>query len=156
VARYLQLNRKEVFAFTQLSGGIMRVRGFYLSVFLAASVLALLMVVGMACQKPESVNTKTSKTNLNTKVPAYDSAMLVDKAIPADAAVEKNDTSAMSKKSNSMVMASATGYYTCSMHPQVHQIKAGKCPICGMDLVFKKVTTTAIKAKNTNLGKIKR
>lgn len=26
-------------------------------------------------------------------------------------------------------------YYTCSMHPSVHQNDPGKCPICGMDLV---------------------
>lgn len=27
------------------------------------------------------------------------------------------------------------GYYTCPMHPQVHEHKPGKCPICGMELV---------------------
>ena len=26
-------------------------------------------------------------------------------------------------------------YWTCSMHPSVHAVSAGKCPICGMDLV---------------------
>jgi len=26
-------------------------------------------------------------------------------------------------------------YYTCSMHPSVHENEPGKCPICGMDLV---------------------
>ncbi len=26
-------------------------------------------------------------------------------------------------------------YYTCTMHPSVHQDAPGKCPICGMDLV---------------------
>ena len=26
-------------------------------------------------------------------------------------------------------------YYTCTMHPSVHQTHPGKCPICGMDLV---------------------
>lgn len=28
------------------------------------------------------------------------------------------------------------GCYTCSMHPEVMQKSAGKCPKCGMDLVF--------------------
>ena len=28
--------------------------------------------------------------------------------------------------------------YTCSMHPDVVQDKAGKCPKCGMDLVEKR------------------
>ncbi|QQR81259.1 MAG: hypothetical protein IPJ69_03735 [Deltaproteobacteria bacterium] len=27
------------------------------------------------------------------------------------------------------------GYWTCPMHPQVHQHEKGKCPICGMDLI---------------------
>src|ERR1700676_992683 len=26
-------------------------------------------------------------------------------------------------------------YWTCTMHPSVHAEAAGKCPICGMDLV---------------------
>jgi len=26
-------------------------------------------------------------------------------------------------------------YYTCSMHPQVHESKPGKCPICKMELI---------------------
>jgi len=26
-------------------------------------------------------------------------------------------------------------YYTCVMHPQVHESKPGKCPICGMELI---------------------
>jgi Cu(I)/Ag(I) efflux system membrane fusion protein len=29
----------------------------------------------------------------------------------------------------------AAQLWTCPMHPQVQQTKAGKCPICGMDLV---------------------
>ena len=28
-------------------------------------------------------------------------------------------------------------YYTCAMHPQVHQDKPGNCPICGMTLIKK-------------------
>ncbi|MGD9160594.1 MAG: efflux RND transporter periplasmic adaptor subunit [Desulfobacteraceae bacterium] len=26
-------------------------------------------------------------------------------------------------------------YWTCSMHPQIHEARPGKCPICGMDLI---------------------
>ncbi len=25
--------------------------------------------------------------------------------------------------------------WTCSMHPEVHMREAGRCPVCGMDLV---------------------
>jgi membrane fusion protein, copper/silver efflux system len=34
-------------------------------------------------------------------------------------------------------------YYTCSMHPQIMQDKPGKCPICHMELIVVKRTTTA-------------
>ena len=30
--------------------------------------------------------------------------------------------------------AHGEAYYTCSMHPSVHQSTPGKCPLCGMDL----------------------
>ncbi len=36
-------------------------------------------------------------------------------------------------------------YYTCPMHPQVHEHKPGKCPICGMPLVKKSSATSNIK-----------
>ncbi|MFC7670559.1 heavy metal-binding domain-containing protein [Hymenobacter humi] len=26
-------------------------------------------------------------------------------------------------------------YYTCSMHPQIHEDAPGTCPICGMNLI---------------------
>ena len=29
-------------------------------------------------------------------------------------------------------------FYTCPMHPQIHEAKPGKCPICGMELVPEK------------------
>ena len=33
-------------------------------------------------------------------------------------------------------------YWTCGMHPQIVQDKPGQCPICGMDLVERKVEET--------------
>jgi YHS domain-containing protein len=33
--------------------------------------------------------------------------------------------------------ASAAGYWTCPMHPQIHEAQAGKCRICKMALVWK-------------------
>lgn len=39
------------------------------------------------------------------------------------------------KSSENTAHEDPDGFYTCSMHPQVHQHKAGACPICGMALV---------------------
>ena len=38
----------------------------------------------------------------------------------------------------------AAFYFTCVMHPQIHQDHGGKCPICGMELI-KKDTGTEVK-----------
>lgn len=62
-----------------------------------------------------------------------------------------------------------TGYWTCTMHPQVHQSEPGKCPICGMPLVHvdKKdhvesqteetsgIEPTDTQLKNANISKYK-
>lgn len=60
------------------------------------------------------------------------------------------------------------GYWTCSMHPQVHQHEPGKCPICGMALIKTKgnqqkvqkqqeqatgIDTTNEQLKNSQIGK---
>ncbi len=37
--------------------------------------------------------------------------------------------------STKIVHEDPDGYYTCPMHPQVHEHKSGPCPICGMALV---------------------
>ncbi len=36
-----------------------------------------------------------------------------------------------------------SGYYTCPMHPEIHDAAAGKCPKCGMNLEFKKEAPAA-------------
>jgi YHS domain-containing protein len=33
--------------------------------------------------------------------------------------------------------AAQAGYWTCPMHPEIHQAKAGQCPKCGMNLEYK-------------------
>jgi rubrerythrin len=47
----------------------------------------------------------------------------------------KKTSEAMKQKSDQINQH--TFYYTCMMHPQVHQDKPGKCPICGMTLIKK-------------------
>lgn len=42
------------------------------------------------------------------------------------------------KAKDSSVHEDPNGYWTCPMHPQIHQHEAGKCPICGMPLVLVK------------------
>ncbi|MBK0379232.1 efflux RND transporter periplasmic adaptor subunit [Mucilaginibacter segetis] len=45
--------------------------------------------------------------------------------------------SGSTKQQPEVTQTQASFYYTCSMHPQVHEDKPGNCPICGMTLVKK-------------------
>ncbi len=47
-------------------------------------------------------------------------------------------------------------YYTCVMHPEIHEAKPGKCPKCGMDLIKakEKKTKKEVIKKETSSGSI--
>ncbi len=47
----------------------------------------------------------------------------------------KKVETAKNQDSSNVAHEDQQGYYTCPMHPQVHEHKPGKCPICGMALV---------------------
>ncbi len=49
-------------------------------------------------------------------------------------------------KTGNMENVSDSSYYTCPMHPQIHQDHAGECPICHMKLVQVKKTKDKIGA----------
>lgn len=51
--------------------------------------------------------------------------------------------------------AAETGYWTCPMHTEIHEAESGSCPICGMNLVFKKGDKDTVKTKNMGHGKMK-
>jgi Cu(I)/Ag(I) efflux system membrane fusion protein len=44
------------------------------------------------------------------------------------------------KPPSSVTTAQSKAYYTCSMHPQVHEEKPGDCPICSMKLIKVELT----------------
>jgi len=102
------------------------------AVFAGTTVLACLY-----CQKPQSAGSKI----------AVDSMAMANKAVVADTMMKKADTGAMAQGADSAVKEMAAGYYTCPMHPQIHSMMPGKCPICGMNLVFKKTALRAQKGK---------
>lgn len=54
-------------------------------------------------------------------------------------AISCNSGSNNAKNSSEMQKASTDVYYTCTMHPEVHSDKPGKCQKCGMELVKKEV-----------------
>jgi len=44
-----------------------------------------------------------------------------------------------------VIKTQSKAYYTCSMHPQVHEDHDGNCPICGMKLIRVELTGTSDK-----------
>jgi hypothetical protein len=106
----------------------MRIKGSYLSVAATAGALALLMAAGVMCQKSPRVKTEAYQAAVVQNALVLDPMVALDKGLAADTSYNKT--------------GAATEYYTCSMHPQVHQAKPGKCPICGMELMFKKAVKT--------------
>ncbi|MBK5273297.1 MAG: efflux RND transporter periplasmic adaptor subunit [Bacteroidia bacterium] len=46
-------------------------------------------------------------------------------------------------KNKKAIPLSADEYFTCSMHPQIHEERPGNCPICHMELIKVKKTNTA-------------
>lgn len=102
----------------------MRVKSSFLSVAATTGTLALLIVAGVMCQNSQSEKKKTPQGAVAEKTLVYDTMMGTGMGVTTDTSFNKN--------------GAATEYYTCTMHPQVHQAKPGQCPICKMNLVFYK------------------
>ena len=49
----------------------------------------------------------------------------------------QHDKTGTAKIDSGVKPMSGKVYYTCKIHPQIHQNKPGKCPICGVPLIKK-------------------
>ncbi len=58
-------------------------------------------------------------------------------------------------KNKKQTTIQAGEYYTCSMHPQIMEIKPGVCPICHMDLIVVKKANSAVDEISLNDEQIK-
>nr|WP_294791095.1 efflux RND transporter periplasmic adaptor subunit [uncultured Mucilaginibacter sp.] len=56
---------------------------------------------------------------------------------------------ACKQKPQQLAVQQSNAYYTCSMHPQVHEEHPGNCPICGMKLIKVELTGTGTTDKIT-------
>jgi rubrerythrin len=72
-----------------------------------------------------------------------DSMIMGGNTMMSDSSMRMTGTAGKSMMTDSMSKSTMNGYYTCTMHPQVHEAKPGKCPICGMGLVFHKADKIA-------------
>lgn len=91
--------------------------------------VAIIALAALCGQKQQSGNSGAVQS-------AVDSMNMTNKTAVTNAPMGTPDTVISTGKKNTVVKGTEAGYYTCPMHPQIHAAKPGKCPICGMDLVF--------------------
>ena len=96
-------------------------RAYVIVVVVALAGALLLGAIIAGCSKPAS-----------KAPPVSPMAPPMGKTPPAATPTEQKPAAASAE----------TTYYTCTMHPEVHSDKPGKCPICGMDLVPAKAAKT--------------
>jgi YHS domain-containing protein len=77
------------------------------------------------------------------------------KASTADTSAKKMDMKGAKISGDTTAKAVEAGYWTCPMHPEIHKATAGQCPICGMNLVYKKSDKDTTKMKGTDHSKMK-
>ena len=100
-------------------------------------VAGLVFLSGPLCQKQKNMNSETEKPASAAMQPA--SQTITDSmAKPDETSV--SDSMAMKATADTDMTPATADYYTCPMHPQVHRAKPGKCPICGMKLVLRRVS----------------
>lgn len=104
----------------------MRVKSSYLSVVAATGALSFLVAAGVMCHKSQSAKTETPQAGTSTTMPGTGTPMMGG-TMMSDSSINNAKTS---ESSNDNQTGTTTEYYTCSMHPQVHRTKPGKCPIC--------------------------
>ena len=96
----------------------------WISVVPMACVAAFLMSATIGCQQNDA------------KKAPVDSKQLESQSAPKPETVTAAADTSM--KGLKMPGDAETGYWTCTMHPEIHQSQPGNCPKCGMTLVFKK------------------
>jgi YHS domain-containing protein len=78
-----------------------------------------------------------------------------NKVTSADSSMKGMDMKGMKMPGDTVAKSANAGYWTCPMHPEIHQSTSGKCPICGMNLVFKKSDKDTAQMKGMDHSKMK-
>jgi YHS domain-containing protein len=86
--------------------------------------------LGKMGESVETITEETKKTGSDVK---------------EGASMKGMDMKGMKMSGDTASKTSETGYWTCPMHPEIHQAGPGQCPICGMNLEFKKTTKASEK-----------
>lgn len=78
-----------------------------------------------------------------------------DTEAQSEPSMEKMKPIDMISPDDTMIKNPQTGYWTCPMHPDIHQSASGNCPICGKNLVFRKSDKYTTRMSSVDNGYIK-
>jgi YHS domain-containing protein len=84
-----------------------------------------------------------------------DNSKMEGKDVKADTSMKGMDMKGMKMAGDTTSKATEGGYWTCPMHPEIHKTASGQCPICGMNLVFKKTAKETREMKGMDHSKMK-
>lgn len=106
----------------------------WISVVPMACVAAILMSAIMGCQQTDAKKAAMDSKQLEPQT----ASKTATSEATADTSMKGMDMKGMKMPANAPAKEADAGYWTCTMHPEIHQAGPGNCPKCGMTLVFKK------------------
>jgi len=95
----------------------------------------------------------TVKKNAGPNIKKHDPEK--SSGVKADRSMEKMNTIDMIAPGDTMIKNTQTGYWTCPMHPEIHQRESANCPICGRNLVFRKSDKYTTRMSSVDNGNMK-
>jgi YHS domain-containing protein len=84
-----------------------------------------------------------------------DNSKMEGKDAKADTSMKGMDMKGMKMPGDTASKVTEAGYWTCPMHPEIHKTASGQCPICGMNLVYKKTAKDTREMKGMDHSKMK-
>jgi hypothetical protein len=100
-------------------------------------VAGLFFFSGALCQKQKSAGSESEKP---APAAMQQASPTVTDSMAKPEKTTMSDSQAIKPAADTGAVAAMADYYTCPVHPQVHKTKPGKCPICGMKLVLRRVS----------------
>jgi rubrerythrin len=126
----------------------MRIMKIQVNVLPTICAVATLFTFAVSCQS-------AAKSNADSTKAVVTKSEMDTKMSDADTSMKGMDKKNMNMTSGTAAKDAETGYWTCPMHPEVHKTVAGQCPICGMNLVFKKDVKDTTPMKGMDNSKMK-
>jgi hypothetical protein len=101
-----------------------------------------------------SGKTKTDAVKASPTSPI--SNKTIGKEAPPGTSVNKPSMTGTNTTCDTTAATTDAGYWTCTMHPEIHKTESGNCPICGMRLIFRKSDKDTVALTGTDHTNVKK